>query len=106
MTGTNRTYVARYPGYEDTTLILSEFHFVKSTLTGELGQNAQRGIMAEYKRAYQNQHGVVIHNWLEFDQLELKETEASIRQPTGCGCECPGCDQGHHCRKSTKGCHL
>jgi hypothetical protein len=106
LAGKDRTYIARYPGYEDVTLTLNEFHVSKSKLSGEIGQNAQRGIMAEYKRAYLHQHGKQIASWLAFDRIDLEETEESASQLSGCGCECAGCDQGYHCRKSARGCHM
>jgi len=106
LAGKDRTFIARYPNLHDTTLTLNEFHVSKSKLTGAIGQNAQRGVMAAYKEAYRLQHGVVIDRWLEFGCLDLEETEESKRQPSGCGCVCAGCDQGYHCHKSGKGCHV
>lgn len=106
MAGKNRTYVARYPGYQEVTVTLHEFQVSKANLSGDIGQNAQRGIMAEFKRGYLQQHGRQITNWLEYDKLELEETDESQAQPSGCGCECAGCDQGYHCRKADRGCHM
>lgn len=75
-------------------------------LSGEIGQNAQRGIMAEFKKAHFDQHNYLIEVWLDFDQLELIETEESAAQPTGCSCDCAGCDQqGYHCHKESRGCY-
>ena len=106
MAGKNRTYVARYPGYQEVSVTLHEFQITKADMPGSMAPPAQRGIMAEFKRAFLQQHGRQITNWLDYDKLELEETFESQNQPSGCGCECAGCDQGHHCRKEDRGCYM
>ena len=53
----------------------------------------------EYKRVHKRGLG-----FLNSGELSMTETSESQARPQGCGCECPGCDQGHHCRKEDRDC--
>lgn len=46
-----------------------------------------------------------VTQWVEFQELTIKRLRDADMM-WGCGCECAGCDQGHHCRKHSTECYI
>lgn len=68
-------------------------------------KTARKRLILMFKVRYGREH-VEIHDHLSWEGLGFSETEESANRPHGCGCECPGCDQGYHCHKEAKECYM
>lgn len=66
---------------------------------------AEKAFAIRVRDTYNRQHGKNVH-FLPWNGIAIRETAESLLRPQGCGCECPGCDQGHHCRIPIRDCHL
>jgi hypothetical protein len=80
----------------------------RTVLTAAVQKNngiAQRAIVFMVRKACRPEHQ---KNFLVLRWKGLQLVEAGNEtMPSGCGCECAGCDAGtYHCHKEDRGCYL
>lgn len=46
-----------------------------------------------------------VRTWVDWQELTFTRLHDADTM-WGCGCECAGCDQGHHCRKHSTECYI
>ncbi|HXH04904.1 MAG TPA: hypothetical protein VNI82_00575 [Candidatus Nitrosotenuis sp.] len=68
-------------------------------------RNCQAMVIILYKSQYAYLNGQN-PQWINWSALLINETDESKARPHGCGCECGGCDQGYHCHKEARSCHV
>lgn len=68
---------------------------------------SQTAFVMQFKRTYERTHNTSV-GFLTWRGINVEETNESKNRPQGCALEdcCPGCDQGHHCHNTARGCHM
>lgn len=82
-----------------------ERNFLTRAQSGH-NEGAEKALAIRVRDAYNKQYGQNVR-FLPWRGISIQETPQSQQRPQGCGCSCAGCDeQGRHCHKADRDCHL
>ena len=88
------------------TMEIDRDFLTRATVVGH--QPSQTALVMQFKRRYEEVHRTKIGGFISWRGINLEETEESKNRPQGCALEdcCAGCDQGHHCHNTARGCYM